>query len=214
MIVCKARVPLFLSVLMVSTAFSLPARGSAGAPLIRASQSANGKFLVVMELELRNSHEIIRSNYRILQVETFINAKDRLDSSGVFWTDTPWTVTVEGGGAFYPLISNDGQYLVLLRLAPPFPDSQPVLEIYHREFSAGTLKTIAVRQIAISDLWTPREINPDGAGLFIQTGATPQWFAGGSFNFTDDDENLTYRTQWNDVLTIRLVDGTITPQAR
>jgi len=62
MIVCKVRVPLFLSVLMVSTVFSLPARGSAGAPLIRASQSANGKFLVVMELELSNSHETIRSN--------------------------------------------------------------------------------------------------------------------------------------------------------
>jgi hypothetical protein len=219
MVVRELRVPLYLLLLTLFTVFTLPARGSAPPPLIRASQSANGKFLVVTEWEFENPeqqgpHVIKKSIYRVLRVESFINAKDRLDSNSVFWTDTPWTVTCDGGGSFYPLISNTGQYLVLLRLAPAFPNSPPVLEIYHREFSAGVLKTVSVRQISITDLWTPREIDPEGDEFHIQTGATPQWFSGGSLNFSADDENLIYRTQWNDVLIIRLADGSITPQVR
>jgi hypothetical protein len=87
--------------------------------------------------------------------------------------------------------------------------------IYHCELSGGAIKGVLVRQIAITDLWSERELDPGRTGVLSASDSTPpRWFSGGSLKFSADDARLIYRTQWNDVLNIRLADGTITPQTR
>jgi hypothetical protein len=66
-----------------------------------------------------------------------------------------------------------------------------------------------VRSFQITDLWTAGELDPSGKGIFGCHDATPEWFAGGSLAFSQNDRNLIYRTQWNDQLKISLVDGVV-----
>jgi hypothetical protein len=206
-----------LSFWIVVAAVPLTVCGGTLAPLIRASQSANGKFLVVTEWEYDSPNRqvprmLVSSTYRVLQVEEFINDKDRLDGATTFWSDSDWEVSREGRDFCWPLVSNNGQYLILVRVAPPF-SGMPVMLIYHRELSGDVIKGVLVRQISINDLWNERELDPDGTGALRASDSTRQWFSGGSLRFSTDDVSLIYRTQWNDVLNLRLADGTITPQA-
>jgi hypothetical protein len=201
----------------IVVAVPLTVCGSALAPMVRASQSANGKFLVVTEWEYDSPNrevprKLVSSTYRVLQVEPFINDKDRLDGATTFWSDSDWEVSREGRDLYWPLVSSNGQYLILVRVTPPLP-GPPVMLIYHREFSGGVIKGVLVRQISITDLWSERELDPDGTGSFGAFDSTPKWFSGGSLRFSSDDVSIIYRTQWNDVLNIHLADGIITPQA-
>ena len=86
---------------IVIAAVPLTVCGSALAPMVRASQSANGKFLVVTEWEYDSPNRqvprmLVSSTYRVLRVEPFINDKDRLDGATTFWSDSDWEVSREG----------------------------------------------------------------------------------------------------------------------
>jgi len=181
-------------------------------PNVRASRSTNGRFLVLTEREYDNPNphavrKIVRTTYQVLETETFINSKDRLYTPAPLWSDSAlsWQITPDekdGIRIFWPLISNDGQSLVLVGVMPAFPGSE-VLRIYRKKIYEGNL----VRSFQLADLWTESEINPGGKKIFMVTDATPQWFAGGSLAFSSDDQMLIYRTQWGDQLKIRLSDG-------
>lgn len=184
-------------------------------PNVRASLSTNGRFLVLTEREYDNpdSHvvrRIVRTTYQVMEAETFINnSRDRLNTPATFWSDSAfsWQVAPEGNDAirpFWPLISNDGQSLVLVAITAAVP-GVPVLEIYRKKTFEGSL----VRSFQITDLWSANEVDPDGKGIFMVTDATPKWFAGGFLEFSPDNRALTYRTQWNDRVSIRLADGVI-----
>jgi hypothetical protein len=144
-----------------------------------------------------------------MEAETFINSKDRLNTPAPFWSESTlsWQITPEGNDGirvFWPLISNDGQSLVLVGVTAAVPGGA-VLKIYRRNVFEGSL----VRSFQITDLWTANEVDPDGKGIFTVTDATPKWFAGGFVTFSADDQILIYRTQWNDRVSIRLADGVI-----
>jgi hypothetical protein len=144
-----------------------------------------------------------------MESETFINGKDRLTTPASFWSESAlsWQVSPEGNDGirvFWPLISNDGQSLVLVGLTAAVPGGA-VLKIYRKKIFEGSL----VRSLQITDLWTAKEVDPDGRGSFTVTDATPNWFAGGFLAFSPDNQSLIYRTQWNDRVSIRLADGAI-----
>jgi hypothetical protein len=145
-----------------------------------------------------------------LVAEKFVNSKDRLDVPTSFWSDLSWEgwqVTPDGeDGArvFWPLISNDGQSLVLVGLSSASAVSRTtVLKIYRKNGHAGKL----VGNLHLTDLWTGSELKSDAPAT--ETDATPMWFAGGSLAFSPDNRILIYRSRWNDVVRIRLIDGTL-----
>jgi hypothetical protein len=144
-----------------------------------------------------------------MEAENFMNNQDRLTTPNRFWSESTlsWQVAPEendGMRVFWPLISNDGQSLVLVGVTEAVPGGA-VLKIYRKKMFEGIL----VRSFQITDLWTANEVDPDGKGIFRVTDATPEWFAGGFLAFSPDDQALVYRTQWNDRVSIRLANGVI-----
>jgi hypothetical protein len=191
---------------------------SAPPPVIRASRSVNGRFLVVTEYEYENPNDEIRrirrTTYRVLETEFFINDKDRLSAPVSFWSESAggWEVTLEGlegKQMFWPMITDNGQSLILVGVTAPGP-TQTVLKIYRRKSYKGEL----VRSYQLTDLWTAKQINPDDKRIIMVTDATPLWFAGGTLAFSHDDQQLIYRNQWNDELRISLADGVISQVRR
>jgi hypothetical protein len=187
---------------------------SALPPNVRASRSTNGRFLVLTETEYDNPdpravRRIVRTTYQVMEAEMFINRKDRLVTPAPFWSESAlsWQITPEGNDGvrvFWPLVSNDGQSLVLVGITAAVPGGA-VLKIYRKKMFEGSL----VRSFQITDLWTANEVDPHGKRIFTVTDATPEWFAGGFLAFSPDDQTLIYRTQWNDRVSIRLADGMI-----
>ncbi len=192
----------------------LTVRSSSASPLppsVSASQSANKQWLVVRNegicpADSCSAQGALRTTYRVLNREPFLNGKDRLDASVPFWSEV-WTVSLSGvgSGQSWPLRSDDGKSLVLVSVVIPAPDAS-VLAIYRERAAHGEL----VRAIKLSDLWTPRQIDPKGDGIVMDKGYTPQWFAGGHFAFSADASTLIYRDQWSSTKFINLRDGTIT----
>jgi hypothetical protein len=209
---CPANLILLLIAVFSLTLTSVKLVASPPPPIVRASSSTNGRFLVLIELEYDNPdphavRRIVWTTYRVTEAEDSINGKDRLPAPAPLWSESAltWQVTSQGNdGIFWPLISNDGQSLILVGVTAAVPGGT-VLKIYRKNMFEGSL----VRSFQITDLWTANEVDPGGKGIFIVTDATPEWFAGGSLAFSLDDQTLIYCTPWNDLLSIRLVDGVI-----
>src|ERR1039457_125047 len=108
----------------VITLILLPSLGVASPlfPDVRASRSMNGKYLVVVEQTFDNPdpsavRRVLRSTYVVLKSEPFTNSRDRLQTAASFWSAFGWQVTPGGKASqrvFLPLISDDGQTLVLV----------------------------------------------------------------------------------------------------
>lgn len=131
---------------------------------------------------------------------------DRLDAPGALWSER-WflnrSAADERGASVWPIISDDGQTLVLINVAAPFANST-VLSIYQEDRLRGRF----VRTYTLENLWPAKKIDPK----LTDFGYTPQWFAGGKFSFSADCKDLLYRTPWGTSVTIRFLDGVINPQ--
>lgn len=177
-------------------------------PDVRASRSANGKYLVFVEQTFDSpdpsaARRVLHSTYVILRSEPFINSRDRLQTSASFWSGSGWQVAPQSeasGYPFLPLISDDGQTLVLVA-ADVAMGNPEVMRIYRRQGNAAKL----VRTLRLSDIWTHEEI--ESHAVFSDMGETPMWYAGGSLDFSPDDRELLYRSRWNDRVRIKLGDG-------
>lgn len=203
------RLALLLALLLLSPrSFASPLP-----PLVLAAQSANGKWLVTVDFELAppqdsgGGRRILRTTYHVLSQERFLNSnRDRLDAPGALWSER-WflnrSAADERGARVWPIISDDGQTLVLINMTAPFTKST-VLSIYQEDRLRGRF----VRTYVLENLWPAEKIDPK----LTDFGYTPQWSAGGHFSFSDDCKDLLYRTQWGTSLTIRLSDGVINPQ--
>ena len=204
----------FLFFSMLQLTLPTPSTASPLPPNVMASRSANGRFLVLTQRELDSSDQnggrrIIRTAYQVYESEPFSNTKDRLSAPVPFWSDSAfsWRLTLEGHEGrrvFWPMISDDGNTLVLVAVTVPMR-GEPVLQIYRKQNHAGVL----IRTLEISDLWTSSEIDPQPNSVVMFTDASPEWFSGGSLAFATDNQSLLYRTQWNDHLQIRLSDGSV-----
>jgi hypothetical protein len=182
-------------------------------PNVRASSSPNGRFLVLVEATYDKPGAIVKmpvqTRYEVVEAERFTNEGDRLNAPVTFWSDSArsWTVTqsgVEMKEMFWPIVSNDGQFLVLVGLGPVFSNTT-ALEIYRqnchtRQDVANCQEGKLVRGYTIGEL---------GGGTERSVmGGLPQWFAGGSMGFSADDKVLVVRADAIRVR-IRLVDGAV-----
>ena len=119
----------FLSLFLVSL---LVPRAWAGPlfPGVSASQSANGRFLVVVRLHFQDpnatSGAVSSATFEIMQVESRISERYGLRSSSFFYTNNSslsWQVTVTGAlsSLILPIVTDDGQSLVLIEASTPSP---------------------------------------------------------------------------------------------
>ena len=158
-------------------------------------------------------------SFRVMPKENFINSKDKLISSATYWTDQViWSVVLDSnrirneGGCPLPLITDDGEFLILLRTGPVFADARPVLQIYRRRdhpgdpAKQGPDEGVLVKDVTLNDLW-PQE---KASALRVFTDESPQWFAGGKFEFATHRRELIVTTRWRNVVRIRLDNGSIT----
>jgi hypothetical protein len=139
----------------------------------------------------------------------FLNNQDRLNTPAHFWSEysPSWEVILDYKNdhvLFWPLVSNDGQSLILIGVTAAV-SKITVMKLCRKVSYGGTL----VRNFQITDLWTAKQIDPDGKGPLMIRENTPHWFSGGSMTFSSDNQNLIYRTQFGDQLNIHLVDGAV-----
>jgi len=175
-------------------------------PCPTAAASKNGNFMVVAD-NLPDGKAV----FKVLRKENFINEKDRIISPQAFWTDSvTLTVVLDEPRAFscpgVPLITNDGEFLVVLKTGPVFAGS--VLRIYRRHDQRrdqDPYHGVLVKEISINDIWPEDKVS----SMNVWTDHTPEWFAGGSFEFSADSQQLLHATRWGTTVRIDLRTGEV-----
>lgn len=194
---------------------SLLALAGAAPPCVKAVSSNNGKFLVISTFqreEIAGSRftRTARLTLEVFPRENFINAKDRVTAPENFWTDwSQWSIVLDSQygriipGCPLPLITDDGEFLILLNEGTIiFGD--PALRIYRRPQLMGDHYGVLVRDIPLKEIW-PAASLPRG----LVTDETPQWFGGGTFEFSGDSQTLIHMTRWGNTVRISLLDGSV-----
>ena len=214
----------FVSFVAICTSV-LPAFAGPLFPCPKAASSRNGNFLVVTELETASisgaGATIQRAVLNIYARETFINAHQRLNSSsGPYWRSTPdWSVALEEKQVDFPafcpvaLVTDDGEFLVLLRTGMVNSGNSAVLRIYRRANHTGQPIVmypdhgVITAEIKLNQLWPAARL----AGVAgVWDDESPEWFAGGTFEFSPDNRQLWHKTRWGNTAHIYLADGSVT----
>ena|SRR5271155_866381 len=177
------------------------------APCFRAISSASGSFLVITDAEF--PHALPASADRVT-LEVVPGTIHKAFSSNTYWEYDwrSWSVLLRKGDSFMSscplsLISDDGGFLILL-------DEQGLdaaLHIYHRPEQGHS--GVLVRDIALKEIW--RERKWQERREMVMTDETPQWFEGGTFEFSSDSRVLVHRTRWGNTVHIHLSDGSVSP---
>ena len=212
----------------VSLACGLPAFAGPLFPCVKAVTSKNGDYIVVVERQRPSEPDrearvrpgkLQQVSLNVLPKEDFINEKDKLIASATYWTDrTIWSVVLDPSRTQYedgcplPVITDDGEFLVLMQTGPVLGSAKAVLRIYRRrDHPGGPIRQgpdhgVFIKDIALTDLW-PQE---RASALRVWNDETPQWFVGGSFEFSADYREMIITTRWGNAVHIRLDDGSLT----
>jgi hypothetical protein len=196
-------------------------------PCVKAVTSKNGDYIVVADRELRPEPDrgdrmhpprLQQVSLNVLPKEDFINAKDKVIASANYWTDrTIWSVVLDPSrmqnedGCPLPLITDDGEFLILVQTGPVFGSAKAVLRIYRRRdhpgdpMRQGPDHGVFIKDVALTDLWPQERAD----ALTDWTDETPQWFVGGSFDFSADYREMIVTTRWGNVVHIRLDDESL-----
>ena len=108
-----------------------------------------------------------------------------------------------------PLITDDGEFLILLHVGPALSGDTAVLQIYRRRddpIREGPDHRVFIKDIALKEIWTPDKL---AANTNFWTDHTPEWFAGGTFAFSSDYRRLIHQTRWGNTVRINLADGSL-----
>lgn len=229
MLFMKIRFGLSSALLLTLLTGGLPAAASPLFPCPSVASSEKGNFLAVIEYQYEPpDSEIVRkimsaqsgppqtiqvirqTTIQVYSRETFINAKDRMTSPVRFWGGwNRWNVVLDAhndrdryftGFCPLPLISDDGEFLVVLNARPVF-DSEPALRIY-RKILLG--QGVRVREIPLKEIWPA-----DKLGNHVWLDSTPAWFAGGTFEFSQDSKELIHTTRFGNTVRIGMADGVV-----
>ena len=113
-----------------------------------------------------------------------------------------------------PLITDDGQFLILLHLGPALSEDA-VLQIYrwdHR-YEPAIGRTghhgVLIKGIDLKEIWPPDKL---AANTGTWDDHTPEWFAGGTFEFSSDSRKLIHETRWGNTVRVNLEDGSVSWQ--
>ena len=187
-------------------------------PCVRAVSSKNGNFLVLADQFVPGQ---ARVSLRVIRKENFINAHQRLAAPATYWgvEQVGWGVVLdadlmhnEPSPCILPLITDDGEFLILLHVGPVFSGDAAVLQIYRRRdhlddpIREGPDQGVFIKEIALNKIWMPDRI---AANPVIWTDESPEWFAGGTFEFSPDYRQLIHKTRWGNTVRINLADGSL-----
>lgn len=185
-------------------------------PCVRAVSSKNGSFLVLADPYVPGQKQF---TLLVLRKETFINAPQRLVAPVTYWAGSPWSVVVDGDPmrnepepCLLPLISDDGEFLIIVHVGPTFSGDAAVLRIYRRRdhlgdpIREGPDHGVFIKEITLSKVWPPNGL---AAIPLMWTDHTPEWFSGGTFDFSSDNRQLIHKTRWGNTVHINLADGSL-----
>jgi hypothetical protein len=214
--------------------WALPVLAGPLPPCVKAASSENADSLVIsnFQFEPRQSTEgigrIQQFSFEVFPKEKFINARDRTTARATFWTDLSWEqwgIVLDSRDkanfAFtescpLPLITDDGEFLILLATVPAISADWGVLRIYRWDRTGSEIPGHGhlVREIRLREIWPPLRLTwPPGAPEHESaTDETPQWYAGGTFAFSLDNRNLVHKTQWGNTIRIHLENGLVSNQ--
>jgi hypothetical protein len=193
-------------------------------PLFRcpkAVSSSKGNFLVLSNIQVKpgpdGTLKIERFSLQVFPKENFIHVSDKTTRAATFWEDWPqWDVALDANAILkcpVPLITDNGQFLILLRIGPIFSGDEGVLQIYrwdHRydpEIGRTPHHGVLVRDIDLKELWSPEKVAANAGTTW--TDETPEWFDGGIFEFSSDNKQLIHKTRWGNTTRITLEDGSV-----
>lgn len=186
-------------------------------PCPSAAESAHGNALAIVHQTTEwhgNSGKILRVRFTVMKKMVFVNKSQKVNAPVTLWGDWPWAVVLDTKNVAdrpydcaVPLVTEDGQFLVLLAIGPAFDSA---LRIYRKGSDAdrmqdGTIKGALVKDIKLAELWPANKID----AVQVRTDESPQWFAGGSFDFSADGFRLIHATRWGNIDYISLRDGTV-----
>ncbi len=185
-------------------------------PYLVAASSSNGVFLAVTQYEYTDPRGGTRQTlekvtYHVFAKEIF--PQDRFSRPGTHWSTTAasWGVTVEGNfggpGGWLPLVSNNGDYLVLIAVTSPVDANLDVIRIYRK--STGQSGSL-IGTHSLQDLWPQNQVAPLAAPHVIPD--RPLWYEGGSFEFSPDNQQLIYKTRWGNTVRVNLPDGKVSKE--
>jgi hypothetical protein len=191
---------------------------------IKAASSRNGGFLVLMNMQLdapQNNdpgpaRRIRQVSFEMFPKVDFTNAKDKLTAPGEYFSDGSWVqwgVQLDlrnsrdwpfASSCALPLVTDDGEFLVLLAQSPALSADMAVLRIYRRDRTNKKIPSDGqiISEIPLKTFHIPLEPN-------CCDDETPEWFAGGSFDFSSDDRQLIYKSQYGNSVRITLDDGSV-----
>jgi hypothetical protein len=171
--------------------------------------SNNGNFLVLADQFAPGQGRV---SLQVFSKENFINAHQRLTTPATYWGRQVWDVVLDAdhlhnvpGPCPMPLITDDGEFLILLHVGPALSGDTPVLQIYRRRdhpgdpIREGPDHGVFIKDIALTEIWTRN----------FWTDHTPEWFAGGTFEFAADYRQLIHTTRWGNSVRINLADGSL-----
>lgn len=191
-------------------------------PCPKAVTSDDRSFLVVSDVQFEhfpnNRVQVEKVSLQVFPKEHFINAKDRFHTSAIVWTDwARWSIVLSSMPMHnepecpVPLVTNDGEFLVLLHIGGVFSAEDVVLQVYRwdHQWNPNELtgyRGLLVREIHLKEVWSPLEI-ANNTGTW--TDESPEWFSGGTFEFSSDCRQLKHKTRWGYTAQVNLADGSV-----
>jgi hypothetical protein len=132
-------------------------------------------------------------------------------SHETFWKDwVRWSVVLDPVlDCPVPLITDDGEFVVVLKAG--FGFTGKALRIYRRRDHTGDpIREGPDHGVFIKDI-SLEELLPKDKITVAWDDSSPQWFAGGSFEFTGDYRELIHTSRWGNAVRIDLRNGSVTP---
>jgi hypothetical protein len=154
--------------------------------------------------------------------ENFIDEKDRLVAPATYWTDWAlWSVVLDSSSLQnqpecpLPLVTDDGEFIILLRTGSFFAEDSALLTIYRKRdhpgdpVGEGPDHGVFIKNIALRELWP---LNKLATIPSVWNDESPQWFVGGTFEMSADCRQLIHKTSWGNTVRINLEDGSVAGQ--
>ena len=196
-------------------------------PCVKAVSSDHGHFMVVVtDVPVEPEEEISVKTRRVaLEVfpkENFINEKDRLVAPATYWTNWAlWSVVLDSSSLHnqpecpLPLVTDDGEFIILLRTGSLFAEDSALLTIYRKRdhpgepVGEGPDHGVFIKDVTPREFWPPDRLATIPS---VWSDHTPEWFVGGTFEFSRDYRQPIHESSGGKTVRINLEDGSVARQ--
>ena len=187
---------------------------------VSAVSSSSGSFLVLSGIQAKkpqdNSVKVERVKIQVLERPSSTRGNGLVRT--LCFQIPRWSVVLDSvpmnnePECTPELISDDGEFLILLHIGAVFSADDPVMQIYRwdQQYDPAKGKTgdhgILIKNIRLKEVWSPIEI-ANSTGTW--TDESPEWFDGVKFEFSADSRQLTLKSRSDRSVRIRLEDGSV-----